>query len=1623
MRQALEAWCAWLSWHGAIWLVQSTALLAFGLVVGRLARRAGPAVQNGVYRATLAGVLVCPAASALLAAAGIDGPGFPMPSARPEIRAVAVPSLALPESPAIGRAETGGGAMPELRSAPPPPLVASNRPDPGPAPKLAVEASVPEPTAAWRMRAELILAAWFVVASLLALRLTIGQARMRRLRRLAAVAGPHEQGLCAELARRLGVLPPGVLRSPFLHSPCLDGLRRPAILLPEDADQNLRETLVHELAHLVRRDALWNLLRHSATVLGWYQPLLWILSRRLEATSEEVCDDFVVQIGTDRARYAGHLLALATRTLPPPSPSAVGMISLRSMLARRVIRILDVSRRPCTRLGVHAAGLILAAGAAATGLAGLLGAGQAVREVKDTGPKVETSAGGTSTATLAAAGRASGQVLGPDGKPVAGATVIASRSRYKTEGFGGTYQNARTYQSVRGTTDADGRFSLDVATPETDINLDPMSPEADQRFEVVATAPGLGLSYQVPGRPIRLEGDDLPITGRLVDLEGRPVAGARIRIRQLYLRPQAESGRAGRADNSSSARVGRSVLDGEPILPGGVATDAAGRFRIEGLGREVMALLEISGPRVAFQRVSVMTREMTYESATPHDPGTRGFDRPGLFGADCTIPVEPSRPVEGVVRDPETERPIPGAMVTAWQLSGSTLLVEGQIAAEADAQGHYHLEGLPKGERNILAVYPPLDQPYFMTHDLVVPGGPGLNPVTFDIGLKRGRWIIGRVTDQKTGKPVRASVEYFPMLANPHAKDYPNFDPNVTSIAISSRYRTDADGRYRVVGLPGRGVVAVHTDDRSYRAGVGAEGISGAEPGNLATYNRIFPQNYQGLRAVDVPEVAGEFTCDLTLDPGLSIAVRIQDERGNPLKGATIYGRFPEFVDHGDHNLYATSETKISGLEPGKPRLVIVKHLSRKLGAIVNLAADRASDPAELALVLRPCAVVAGRLIDTDGKPAKGGVVISVKRPGTVESGSERVGDAKLDADGRFRCDDLPPGYGYEVMAADRLVYGYRGKMEPEAFGPFPLARDLALEAGKTMDLGTFNVATGKRVEGPAALAAPADLPILGRIVDLEGRPVPGVRVKVEGYRCPRSGNLDEWLAGVKAGSPPWVTANLIDWEKRLSENATKEAVTDKDGRFRLAGIGAERNVELELRGDTIAFNRIEVVTRKMPPLPAPGFGNQYGPGSQTVYGAKFTYTAAPCRPIEGVVKDSKTGEPLTGVEVRSTSFAGSNWIGTMALRVKTDAQGRFGLLGMPRGKNKLLLVPNDEQPYFLHDEMVPDPQGAGRVKMEIGLTRGLWIEGKLTEEGTGKPVAEARLFYAPFLENTFAQAAPEFGKDRNVDGVEYQDRYLSKPDGSFRLVGMPGRALVGALAVNREYMTGAGYESIKGLGKNGYFESYWNPVPWGRNNPTVMKEINPPSDASVMHVELQVRYGDTVRYRVLDSEGKPATGTAEIGLTGRGSFNRDQKDHSEGVVRNLYPDEERTLMFRDEKRKLGKVIRVRKGDDVRGPVVVTLEPLATITGRVLDADRNPVSGATIRPDLLPGGDFSPRLDQVSAGPDGRFTVPDVPAGCEYGLAVESSDQLPNRRFAYSKDVKVKPGATTELSEIRFKND
>ena len=383
-------------------------------------------------------------------------------------------------------------------------------------------------------------------------------------------------------------------------------------------------------------------------------------------------------------------------------------------------------------------------------------------------------------------------------------------------------------------------------------------------------------------------------------------------------------------------------------------------------------------------------------------------------------------------------------------------------------------------------------------------------------------------------------------------------------------------------------------------------------------------------------------------------------------------------------------------------------------------------------------------------------------------------------------------------------------------------------------------------------------------------------------------------------------------------------------------------------------------------------------------------------------------------------------------LETTTDDQGRFRLIGLSKqrvpqqrtnagNRNFLTVLPNDDQPYFMRNIPVPDPPGIEPVSMEIDLHRGIWITGKVTDKKTGQPVKDVPLHYLPFLENTFAQATPEFGPNRSVPAI-HQDRYKTKPDGSYRLVGLPGHAIVGAAPFDRvPYRFGYGSEAIKGMDERGHFATWWNPFPPGKEWPLSMKEINPAAGTEVVKVDLELDPGDSVRVRVVDPDGKPLSGSSVVRRMS--TSNRETMHQAEFDVVALGPGEVRSMIVSHDERKLGKVVRTHAGDDKVGPMVVMLEPLATIVGRVEDADENPISGAVVRSALLPTGSNNPSLTRVATSKDGRFQVRDVPTGCDYSLTVEVRTGSNTRRTIHANPVKVRPGEITDVGAIRFKND
>jgi len=173
--------------------------------------------------------------------------------------------------------------------------------------------------------------------------------------RLVATARPEvdeEWGVLAERARRLSGIdePVRLLRSDVLEVPIAWGLGRPAVVLPASADEwteDRREAvLLHEMAHLRRRDAWTQTVAQVAVALHWPNPLAWWGYRRFLDAREQACDDAVIQGGARPSAYAAHLVGVA-RSLRKDRLALAGVAPMarKAPLEGRITSILDADRR------------------------------------------------------------------------------------------------------------------------------------------------------------------------------------------------------------------------------------------------------------------------------------------------------------------------------------------------------------------------------------------------------------------------------------------------------------------------------------------------------------------------------------------------------------------------------------------------------------------------------------------------------------------------------------------------------------------------------------------------------------------------------------------------------------------------------------------------------------------------------------------------------------------------------------------------------------------------------------------------------------------------------------------------------------------------------------------------------------------------------------------------------------------------------------------------------------------------------------------------------------------------------------------------------------------------------
>jgi RNA polymerase sigma factor (sigma-70 family) len=630
---------------------------------------------------------------------------------------------------------------------------------------------------------------------------------------------------------------------------------------------------------------------------------------------------------------------------------------------------------------------------------------------------------------------------------------------------------------------------------------------------------------------------------------------------------------------------------------------------------------------------------------------------------------------------------------------------------------------------------------------------------------------------------------------------------------------------------------------------------------------------------------------------------------------------------------------------------------------------------------------VGGRVLAPDGKPVQGAKLLFLdswkKVPAKVWASSA--------ADGRFHFTvpkapvdesrwESPWEHAYVMAAAE----GY-------GFAVTPL---------------------GKANSSALTLRLVNDVPIRGRVLSLEGKPIAGVRVRINDLEplnaaqlyVPKQGDLTAWLAALKTNPEDLWDLERTHFTELRSPHfdlLIPPVTTGPDGRFQVRGVGRERLAHLRLEGPTIVTQIVNVMTRPGETIHLP-LSRRYPMGQTITYhGAALEVLAAPTKPVVGVVRDRDTGRPLAGVTVEPSKITNPFDISNHdqgLIRTTTDKEGRYRLVGLPKGEDNRLLAVAHDLPYLPVSKKVENTHGLEAVTVDFALKRGVWVTGRVTEKNTGKPLSGGVGYYC-FSDNPHRNEIPRVTGCPSL-GVS------TREDGTYRLVAAPGRGLIAVqVAYNSRYLLGVGAERIEGrrvrMGGMEGFDTY--PFMCQTWNMNTLVAIDPKPGEESITCDLTVIPGRALKGTVLGPDGKPLAGARQD------RWDMDMLPGGDFTVWGLPAKklrEPRVIEFVHEGKKLAGFVTVQ-GDE-RGPLQVRLQPWGILTGRLVTPKGEPLTGARV----------SCHAGHAYPGKDGRFRIEGLTPGMKYELWVDKDGRTLDIAGGPPKDLKLKAGETKDLGDL-----
>jgi len=656
----------------------------------------------------------------------------------------------------------------------------------------------------------------------------------------------------------------------------------------------------------------------------------------------------------------------------------------------------------------------------------------------------------------------------------------------------------------------------------------------------------------------------------------------------------------------------------------------------------------------------------------------------------------------------------------------------------------------------------------------------------------------------------------------------------------------------------------------------------------------------------------------------------------------------------------------------------------------------------------------AGRVVGPNGQPVTGAKVFYYFITREDEPNPVR---ATTDAEGRFSFTltrkDVP-------LSADAI------HADPLRTGPIVVKADGF----------TFAWAAARKDRSDLALHLSTDAaPLEGRIVDLEGKPISGLRISALSVAAPESGDLSAFVKALESKESLYVALfkhlpnhlcnPLIGRSLAGFLPATK---TDADGRFRLSGFAEERLVELRVEGPAIETQNLYVVTRSKP-LGSPRVLTPirvkdpfFAPDPPVhVFWNGFDHAVAPGQTVIGTVRDAGSGQPIPRAIVESYSLAGTNLGQNTIYATIADDAGRYQFTGLPRGKgNRIRIRPPQDHAYIPLVKDVPASETFAKATVDASLAPGVCVDVKVTDKNTGKPVPGYISYFV----------LPEKWDAESRFSNPYSDAYNNfsavRNDGAYRFVAVPAKAVVAFRADWDKYPIAREASTIR--------------LPGGMSpsNFQAFAEIHPKLGGEPVKVAFTLNAERIVKGTLYDPDGRPLSGALAGGLR-HDWFSDDSQTlrTAEFAALGVDPSRPRLLCFAHPDKKLAGSTVVRGNE--QAPVTVRLQPWATVSGRLLDADGKPITKASLafiavpmtKPDQPRRLDTGLHVIERSAykpsqaprtGAQGRFRVEGLIPGLKYNLALPRTGPVDSTELRWSglafSNLVLRPGETRDLGDV-----